>query len=403
MTQRSRLSRFLTLSLGVVSCGCLWLVGWVPAAWATTTLTWIDQPTADTSGYERAIAPRDWQFPADFGAHSDFQTEWWYYTGNVQTEDGRPFGFQFTVFRQAIAPPTADSDIPLSQVSYPARSTWRTPQIYSAHFTVSDVMRQRFYHQERFSRGSVGLAGAIADPYRVWIEDWSAAAVSDRTVRLQAATADVAIDLLVQQTRPPVLQGDHGLSQKGPEPGNASYYYSLVQQPTLGTITVQGHTYPVTGVTWKDHEYSTSGLSAGTVGWDWFSAQFDDDSALMLYRLRHEDGTPEATSAGKFVTASGDTLTLEPDDWTLTVKRTWQSPHSQATYPAAWHIQIPKADLEFDVIPQMADQELNTSTATYWEGAVSYQGNRHRQPLVGSGYVELTGYADRLDSLLAER
>jgi len=387
-------SRLIRLGVLVAFCGVFLGVSLGAAfpAIAANSVTWRALPAAGGE-YRKAIALPDWHFPEDFGPHNDYQTEWWYYTGNLKTEDDRPFGFQLTFFRQAISPTTATES---------ASSAWRTHQIYSAHFTVSDLADKGFYVDERFSRNAIGLAGAEAMPYRVWLNDWSATELEPGVVRLQAQSEEVAIDLTVQQTRPPVLQGDRGLSIKGLEPGNASYYYSLVQQPTAGTMTIQGKSFPVQGKTWTDHEYSTSALTAGTVGWDWFSIQLEDGSALMLYQLRHEDGTPEITSAGTFVSASGETTHLNHDDWTIRVLKTWKSPRSKAVYPAQWQIRIPRLDLVLEGRSLLADQELNTSTATYWEGATAFEGTRQDQPIRGEGYVELTGYATRLDSLLSE-
>lgn len=367
-----------------------------PVQAAGTEVTWFKTLHQETGGeFARAIAPRDWQFPQDFGPHNDYQTEWWYYTGNLETATGRPFGFQLTFFRQALQP-----DLPeLTTSSY---SPWRSSQIYSAHFTLSDIAKRHFHPYERFSRGSVGLAGAEAMPDRIWLEDWSTLELESGQVRLQAQTADVAIDLLVSQTLPPILHGDRGWAQKGPAPGNASYYYSLVQQPTTGTITIAGQTYDVTGLTWKDHEYATRPLSPETKGWDWFSLQFDNGTALMLYLLRHTDGSLEPTSAGTFVSSAGDTIALKPQDWHLQVLDTWESPRSGAVYPARWQLSVPRLNLTIRGKPLMANQELQTTTATYWEGAVAFQGQLTEQTVQGKGYVELTGYAsDRLDRLLA--
>lgn len=369
----------------------LWL--FVQPANAATQLTWLEEASTNAVEFKKALTPQAWQFPQDFGAHEDYQTEWWYYTGNLETAEGRDFGFQLTFFRQALT-----NSIPAA-----TGSNWRSNQIYSAHFTLSDVAQQQFYPYERFSRGTVGLAGAQALPYRVWLEDWSASETEPGKVRLQAKTDQVALDLIVEQTLPPILQGDRGLSIKGLEPGNASYYYSLVQQPTSGTITVEGKSFQVTGLTWKDHEYSTSALTPGTVGWDWFSMQFDNGSALMLYLLRHEDGSSESTSAGTYIAPSGDTTPLTWSDWQVKVLDTWKSPKSGATYPAKWTIEIPKLDLKLRAQPLMPNQELNVATATYWEGAVRFNGSQDERPLNGAGYVELTGYATRLDTVLSAR
>ena len=386
MTHRHPLRSLLAL----VAVLLLGLAGPAPAG-ASSGIRWGEAP--EPPGFVRAFTPRDWQFPADFGAHPEYRTEWWYYTGNLESDDGRPFGYQLTIFRQALVP-----EAPPAQTSGGGGSAWRTPQVYSAHFTVSDIATDTFLQEELFSRGALGLAGAEADPYAVWLNDWRISAEGPDRVRLRAATGAMAIDLSLTQSRPPVLQGQNGLSRKGPEPGNASHYYSLVQQPTEGTVTVTGRDHAVHGVSWKDHEFSTSVLSPGTVGWDWFSVQFENGSALMLYGLRREDGGKEPFSGGRWIDGDGE-VELGAEDYDLMVTATWRSPRSGARYPAAWTLTIPRLDLELVITPQMADQELSTASATYWEGALGYRGHRGEQPLLGRGYGELTGYADRLDSL----
>ncbi|MEO0867023.1 MAG: lipocalin family protein [Cyanobacteria bacterium J06642_11] len=209
----------------------------------------------------------------------------------------------------------------------------------------------------------------------------------------------MALDLTLTETIPPVLQGDRGYSKKGPEPGNASYYYSIVQQQAKGTITVGDESFDVSGLTWKDHEYSTSALSPGTVGWDWFSLQLDNGSALMLYGLRLENGNIADVSAGKYVSAEGKVRTIDHTDWQIDVLNTWHSPDSQADYPAQWHIEIPTLELVLDGAPLMPNQELEFAR-TYWEGAVGFTGTVADTPVNAKGYVEMTGYADRLDAIL---
>lgn len=338
---------------------------------------------ADTAGYARADAPRAWRFPADYGPHTDFQTEWWYYTGSLAAEDGRRFGFQFTVFRRAIAPEQAAS-----------ASEWRTNQVYMAHFTVSDIAGQRFYYDERYSRGAAGLAGAQAAPYRVWLADWQAAALDDdaRLTAISASADGFAVDLRLEQTAPPALQGQGGLSPKSAEAGNASYYYSLPRLLTSGTITVGGATFAVTGTTWQDHEFSTSALGADARGWDWFGLQFDDGRALMVGQIRLADGGRELAFGGLLVAADGSTRYLAADDFSIAATDTWASPHTGAVYPSGWTITVAGAGadggpLRFAVTPLLRDQELHGGIA-YWEGAVQLSGG-----VTGYGYAELTGYA----------
>lgn len=338
----------------------------------------------DAAGFARAIEPGAISFPADLGAHDDYQTEWWYYTGNLTAEDGREFGFQLTFFRRAIAPatPAVTED----------GSAWRTNQVYLAHFTVSDVANGDFYATERFSRGAAGLAGAHAEPYRVWLEDWSATAVEPGVTRLVAGSEDVAIDLELTETMAPILHGDGGLSVKGPQAGNASYYYSLVQQRVSGNVQVGDERVSVGGLAWKDHEWSTSALSAGAIGWDWFSLQLDNGGALMFFEIRREDGGLEPYSSGTYVDPSGEIVPLTAGDWELAVTSTWRSPYSDAEYPAGWRITVPGLELELSGAPLMPDQELNVSTV-YWEGASQFSGTLAGEPVSATGYVEMTGYA----------
>ena len=360
----------------------------------------------DTAGFARATEPGAIAFPRDLGPHEAYQTEWWYYTGNLETADGRPFGYQLTFFRRALTPDGEQSAVNSGQSAQesdaslqPSTSSWRANQVYLAHFTISDIADEAFYPAERFSRGAAGLAGAQADPYRVWLEDWSAEAIAPGVVRLQARTDEVALDLTLTQTLPPVLHGNEGLSQKGPEPGNASYYYSIVQQETAGTITVQNESYEVAGVSWKDHEYSTSALSPGAIGWDWVSLQLDNGGALMFFQIRREDGTLGPFSSGSFITSAGEVRPLGLDEWQLEVTATWTSPTSGAEYPAGWRIRIPSLDLELTGRPLMANQELNVSNV-YWEGAVAFSGTMNGQPVNARGYIELTGYFETMEGRL---
>jgi predicted secreted hydrolase len=339
----------------------------------------------DTSGYARAIAPRDWSFPADFGAHPTFQTEWWYYTGNVATDDGRRFGYQFTVFRRAISPTETDT-----------ASEWRTNQLYMAHFAVSDVGGSQFFHDERFSRAGAGLAGAEAAPnYRVWLGGWQVRGENsdDTLTRITASTGQVAIDLSLDQAKPPALQGDHGLSAKSAAPGNASYYYSLTRLQTSGTVTVGGQAYPVTGASWMDHEFGTSALGADARGWDWFGLQLDDDRELMLGQIRLTDGGKDPFFGGLLVNPDGSTQFLASDAFTIESTSTWTSPHTGAVYPAGWNVtvNVGGAPLRLTLTPQLADQELNGNGIAYWEGTVKISGDAG-----GYGYAELTGYAQSM-------
>ncbi|HEY0093038.1 MAG TPA: carotenoid 1,2-hydratase, partial [Archangium sp.] len=256
-------------------------------------------------GYTRALEPREFHFPEDHGPHAGFRTEWWYWTGNLSTADGHDFGYQLTLFRTAFAPKEKERT-----------SAWGTRQVYMGHLAVSDIGAGRFHAFERFSRATLGLAGAQAEPFKVWLEGWSAEAVGDEALpmRLTAQAEGVSLSLVLEAGKPPVLQGDRGLSQKGPEPGNASYYYSLTRMPTRGQVTVEGRAYEVTGQSWMDREWSTSALSGDQVGWDWFALQLSDGGELMYYQLRRRDGTVDAFTAGTLVPAQGEPVRLSRED-----------------------------------------------------------------------------------------
>lgn len=339
--------------------------------------------------FARATAPRPFMFPADHGPHQEFAAEWWYYTGNLDTADGRHFGYQLTFFRFGLA------------AEAPQRpSDWATANIYMAHFALTDVAGEQFYANERFSRGAAGLAGATAAPrYRVWLENWSAEGGADGfPMQLQAAADDVAIELTLEQGKPAVLQGERGLSQKSAEPGNASYYYSFTRMPTSGTLQIGGARYAVRGLSWMDREWSTSALGPHQVGWDWFALQLSDGRDLMFYQLRLRDGTSDPYSKGVLVEADGSYRVLQRDAVELAVESTWRSPRNQAVYPAVWRVRVPSAALDLRLTPLLADQELPLSFA-YWEGAVQIDGTVDGAPVGGTGYIEMTGYADSADAV----
>ena len=340
----------------------------------------------DLAGYARALAPRPFVFPADAGPHPDFRTEWWYYTGNLETADGRHFGFQLTFFRTALAPPGAAA---------PRASAWAARQLYLAHFALTDTAGRRFHAWSRMGREALGLAGAQASPFRVWVDDWSAESESagGLTVRLRAAETAAAIDLVLRSEKPLVLQGEHGLSRKGPEPGNASYYYSLSRMSARGTVRAGGEPIAVSGLAWMDREWSTSALGPGLVGWDWVALQLDDGRDLMVYRLRRRDGTADPRSAGAVIAADGAARPLGPEDAALAPLGHWTSPRSGVRYPSRWRLAVPAAGLDLQITPRLPDQELLVGTR-YWEGAVRVEGTAAGRPVAGRGYVELVGYGE---------
>jgi predicted secreted hydrolase len=338
-------------------------------------------------GFRRAEPDRTFEFPLDHGPHPEYQTEWWYYTGNLTANGGERFGYQLTFFRRAMIP---------AEQRQERQSSWAADQVYLAHFTITDVDGRKFKAFEKLSRGAAGIAGAQGEPlYQVWIENWSVEQIDSKRYRMRASVGDAALDLLLLDRKGPSLQGENGYSQKGPEPGNASFYYSLSRLETTGQIRINQNMYDVEGYSWMDHEFSTSALSEGQVGWDWFALQLDNDSELMVYTIRQEDGSIDPYSRGTLILPDGELHHFNQSDFSITVTDTWRSPHSGAIYPAAWTIEVPSADIRLEVRPLLNDQELNLSFV-YWEGAVEISGEHAGQKVTGRGYVELTGYAQSM-------
>jgi predicted secreted hydrolase len=334
-------------------------------------------------GFARAIGPRAFSFPADHGAHPDFRSEWWYFTGNLAAEDGRHFGFQLTFFRVALSPDAT-----------PRESAWATNQAWMAHFTLTDTEGRRFHAAERLARGALGLAGAEASTFRVWVDDWEAASRAPADafpLRLRASDGDVAVELVLSSTKPRVLQGEQGWDRKGPEPGNASYYYAYTRLAAEGSVRTRDVRFEVTGTAWMDREWSTSALGADLEGWDWLSLQLSDGRDLMLYRLRRKDGSAGAFSKGALILPDGSRIALSVHEFALEPRRWWTSPATGVRYPVAWSVEIPSQGLSLDVEPRIDDQELDLSVR-YWEGAVIARGRAGAGTVTGQGYLEVAGY-----------
>jgi predicted secreted hydrolase len=393
----------------------------------------------DTEGYARAVEPRTFDFPRDHAGHPEFRTEWWYVTNNLFAEDGRRFGVHFTIFRSALRPPllavsarspaVGEAGPGESFDAAPGGDVWFANDVYMGHFALADVEGGTFAEAERFTRGAAGLAGSRpggssgaegtettagdASTFRVWMDDWAMESIDASTsapggvfpLRLTARNPDAgtAIDIVVRPEKPMVLQGDRGLSQKGDEPGNASYYYSFTRLRTEGTVVSGGDTIPVTGQSWMDREWSTSALDETQEGWDWFALQLDDGRDLMVYRLRGVDGSTDPLSEGVLVAPDGTSTRLAASDFRLEVLEEWESEIDGAKYPSTWRVDVPSQGIALRVEPVLRDQEMNV-TVRYWEGAVDLHdaspdggatraGARGDGTPIGRGYVELTGYA----------
>jgi predicted secreted hydrolase len=382
-----------TVPVGIRTMAAAILAGWLAGCAVSGAA---DEPSASyavealsapaAEGFARAYEPVPFVFPDDHGAHPEYQTEWWYFTGNLEDETGDAYGYQLTFFRSALTPEALERE-----------SEWATNQVFMAHFAVSDAAAGKHPDFERFSRGAAGLAGASLEPaWSVWLEDWRVETLEPGTYAMTASAVDengqeVRVDFVLQETRDPVLHGDEGLSQKGPEPGKASYYYSLVGLETTGALTVDGRTVEVRGLSWMDHEYGTSALSGDATGWDWFSVQFDNGAVLMLAQVRTSDGGRIPDFEGTLVMPNDEQHSIGADEFELEALGEWTSPESGATYPSGWRIEVPEHQLLLSLTPLLQDQEM-TGGYVYWEGAVDASGSLAGDPVTGRGYVELTGY-----------
>jgi predicted secreted hydrolase len=351
---------------------------------------------ADAGGFALANTPRRFEFPQDHGPHPLFRHEWWYFTGQLRGA-GETFGFELTVFRLALRPPQLTT--PAATAPAPATaavSAWRARQVYAAHFAITDVRRRSFFNATRYGRDALNLAGAQTRPFAIHVADWSvieAPGAPGQSLywQLQAADGDYQLRLDLRSAQPPVLNGDAGLSRKADAPGAASYYYSMPRLQAAGSIRRHGVSVPVSGVAWLDREWGSGSLGVEQQGWDWFALDLDDGSTLMFYALRDRDGRRDPHSAGTFVDTAGYATPLRNDDVQITVQRQWRSPRG-GQYPAQWALRVRSQDLQLNVTPLLADQELSTQPR-YWEGAVQVTGQHHGTPVSAQGYVELVGYA----------
>jgi len=346
---------------------------------------------AEELSWKTASPDQEIRFPTDHYAHPGFKTEWWYFTGNLEAENGRRYGYQITFFKQGIRPS-----------AYPAvQSQWVRDWFAFAHFAMSDIGAKEFRHDEKVVRGGFGEAVFPVDGVLVaQIGDWKAERVGEQQWRIIAnSDKGFAVNFELNAERPPVLQGERGYSRKGPTPDRASMYYSQTRMKTTGTLTLAGKKIPVTGLSWMDREWATNQLDQDQAGWDWFSLQGDDGSDLMVYQIRKTDGSADPYSKGLWLAADAQSVVLRRDDFVLQPLRTWRTPDKSASYPVEWKVEIPSRDIAITVRATFDAQELAFDPVHYWEGAVTFTGTREGQPWSGRGYLEMTGYREALRQL----
>jgi predicted secreted hydrolase len=359
--------------------------------------------------YKMALPGYHFNFPRDFAAHEDYKTEWWYYTGHLEADDGSRYGYELTFFRVGmnVAEAATDQDVTASSrltgqapcktvVHAPNKhySPWTVNNAYLAHFAVSDLGRQQFFHARKLTRAGVGFAGAQENSYRVWNQNWSVQQSAAKQL-LKAQSGDYALSLALIPGKPLVVHGENGVSQKAACVGCASHYFSFTRLNAEGELVVRGKHLKVHGISWMDHEFGSNQLTAEQVGWDWFSVQLDDNTELMLYVMRRKDGSVDPHSSGTLVAADGTAQHLSLPDYTIQAQGKWRSPSSKAVYPMGWRLSSPSRGLQLVIKPEMENQELTKEgdrDVTYWEGACTVSGQVNGKPVHGQAYVEMTGY-----------
>lgn len=334
-----------------------------------------------------AVTPgRSFQFPRDHGAHPEFQTEWWYFTGHLQDGAGKIYGFQWTVFRSALGGPLAESQ---------PSSPWRAQQIFLGHLAISDLQGRSFAFEESSARGALNLAGASDKDFEVWLPGFSARGSAGST-RLQAQRGELKLDLRLSLPTQVWLQGQGGYSPKSREAGKASYYYSVPNLKVSGRIEKGGKEIEVQGQAWMDHEFGSGQLGPEQSGWDWMGLPLGEGEALMVYRLRDRKDPGRDFIYGGFYKKEGEWQALNAQDFKIESGSLWKSPRSGGSYPLEWRVQAPALKLDLKVRADFTDQELDTRKSTqviYWEGSVDVSGRSGEREVKSKGYLEMTGYA----------
>jgi predicted secreted hydrolase len=344
--------------------------------------------------FKRALPGRIFSFPQDHFSHPEFKTEWWYYSGHLQSQPGeKSYGYQLTFFRTGLRGETKNQ-----------KSKWSIQNLYFAHLALTDESNKRFEYREKISRGSLGEAGASiyrkdGKPFRGWIEDWSVELKGPgmRDHFLKGGNTDFGIELMLIAEKKPVIHGQNGISQKAECEGCASHYYSISRLRTEGKIFLKGKELLVQGTSWMDHEFGSSQLQENQAGWDWFSLQLDNQVEWMFYQIRHQDGNIDPHSSGTVIFSNGTYQHLFNKEFQIEVLDHWKSSKSGAIYPSKWRVKVPDHRIDLTIFPTVKNQELITKESTrvtYWEGSVKVEGKYQGDSIKGMGYVELTGYAE---------
>jgi predicted secreted hydrolase len=365
---------------------------WILGAGGLLLLPALAQTPAHIPG--SVLTPRPLRFPRDHGTHNETRTEWWYLTGHAQNTAGRTFGFQVTFFRSRV------------DAAQPLQSRMAAKQLLFAHAAITDLQGGALLHDQRIARWNGELPtqrerGVFAreDDLQVVLRDWFMQRDASGAYRTEVAGDEIGIAITATPTQAILLQGDKGFSRKGPDPSQASFYITHPQLSVQGTLTLRGGRFTVTGKAWLDHEWSEAILHPEAVGWDWIGMNLANGDSLTAFELRRTDGSALwAGGSHRTQTAANDPLgarSFAPNTVRFTPQRFWTSPLTNARYPVEWQVDSPAG--RFTVKALLDAQELDSRSSTgtvYWEGLSDLLDAQGQQ--VGRGYLEMTGYAQRL-------
>jgi predicted secreted hydrolase len=327
------------------------------------------------------------ELPRDLYGHEVAQTEWWYYTGHMQTTGGRRFGFELVFFKRR-----TDLDrfgvVPLRLLGNP---------LYLAHFAVTDEAARSFRYEHRKSAGGpFDLPARVsAEKYFLRLGNWSVHEFKGAHLLRATLGDDLIFEATLRNNKPAVLNGHEGAGVSFKDEGEASRYFSFTRMKAEGSMTWHGETEQFTGSAWMDREFGTWRTTENQKGWDWFSLQLETGAEVMVYHLRDSRGRPSAFSSGTFVDAAGCSTHLGREDFSLKVLDHWRSPRTGARYPSGWRLNVPRFGVDLMITPVLKDQELDTRGTTmivYWEGACTVRGRHGNEITDGRAYVELVGY-----------
>lgn len=325
------------------------------------------------------VTPRPLVFPRDHGAHPDYRIEWWYLTGWLDAP--RPLGFQITFFRTRTGVDPANP------------SRFAATQLVIAHAAIADPARGSLLKDERVARAGFDVAGASEADTDVRLDRWRFTRRADASYECTLPARAFTLQFIAVPTQPLLLQGDGGYSRKGPQPAQASFYYTQPQLRVQAVLQQDGTTRRLAGTAWLDHEWSSTLLDPDAAGWDWVGMNLDDGAALTAFQIRRRGGG-EKLYAYASLREAGNALPrlFSPGDVDFTPIERWSSPRTRAVWPVAQRIRV--GARSFETKPLFADQELDSRASTgavYWEGAsLLSEGGRS----AGRGYLEMTGYVE---------